>query len=172
MADSAHPRAVRKATAAGQIRSLAGEQPCLPASFIQPNQAQTISLPNSFQLPHHLGSSCPAPTRLDPSTFPKPHRNSCSSYGAKVTPCQRAMCFVCFFGVHPLQLPQTSETLMFTETSSKRKGVYRPCSGLPSAAGPTVTLRFYCPEGPSMRPGAPLGTALGQRQKRTEFFCC
>jgi hypothetical protein len=112
LSSMAPPQGLWKADTEGQNKSLAGEQPRLPVSFIQP-KLQKIPLQNVFQLPHHLPGTHPARA---PCTL-HPHKNSRSSDGTRDTQCQRAILFF----LPSIMPPQNSVlTLILTDASGKR----------------------------------------------------
>lgn len=107
------PRAVWQASPAKPNKSLAGEQPRLPAPFIQP-KSQTISLQNSFQVYHHLELFLPRRNPPAPSTLTK---TSCSSEGARDTGSQESDFFPSFLS--PLHFPSELRDSMISEALAK-----------------------------------------------------
>ena len=124
------PRAVWEAAAPGQNKSLAGEQPCRRRLLSNPSPDNIFT--KFLSTPPSSGARAAwlPPIRLEPPTFPNPHRNICSSHGAKDTRFQRAIwsvggvgLFFCF-GLSSITASSELRDPMFTETSSRKRGVY------------------------------------------------
>ena len=129
------PRAVWTAVPAEQNKSLAGEQPRLPLSFIQPKSRQylyKILFNSSFIwglfLPGFLPGSCLEP----PSSSPTLAETSAPLMGQRTHSSkeQFGLSLVLFGGgakgqgSHILYNPSEPKNPMLSETSNKRRGLY------------------------------------------------